>query len=155
MTSTPRLATRVLLVDPDDRVLLFHISLPDGRGLWLPPGGGIEADESPEQAAIREVQEETGLVLPFAGHRVWTRRTSFFDLDQSEEFFFVRLGADVVIDTDHNVDPIERDTLRGHRWWSVEEIAASDETFVPTHLSRELAPLLRGEFPPVPFDVGV
>ena len=30
-------------------------------GLWLPPGGHIEADEDPIQAVLREVQEETGL----------------------------------------------------------------------------------------------
>jgi len=29
--------------------------------LWLPPGGHIDRDELPEQAAIREVKEETGL----------------------------------------------------------------------------------------------
>lgn len=29
--------------------------------IWLPPGGHIELDEDPEQAALREVKEETGL----------------------------------------------------------------------------------------------
>lgn len=29
--------------------------------LWLPPGGHIELDEDPEQALIREIEEETGL----------------------------------------------------------------------------------------------
>jgi len=30
-------------------------------GIWLPPGGHIEADEDPVQAVFREVREETGL----------------------------------------------------------------------------------------------
>jgi ADP-ribose pyrophosphatase YjhB (NUDIX family) len=51
------MAARVLLVDALDRLLLLHASLPDGRGIWLPPGGGIEPDETAEQAAIREVRE--------------------------------------------------------------------------------------------------
>ena len=29
---------------------------------WLPPGGHIEQDEEPQEAALREVREETGLV---------------------------------------------------------------------------------------------
>lgn len=30
-------------------------------GMWLPPGGHVEADEDPVQAVLREVKEETGL----------------------------------------------------------------------------------------------
>jgi len=30
-------------------------------GLWLPPGGHIEPDELPDEAAIREVEEEAGI----------------------------------------------------------------------------------------------
>ena len=32
-------------------------------GLWLPPGGHIEADEDPIEAVLREVVEETGLAV--------------------------------------------------------------------------------------------
>ncbi len=35
----------------------FH----DKHALWLVPGGHIEVDELPEEAAVREVKEETGL----------------------------------------------------------------------------------------------
>jgi ADP-ribose pyrophosphatase YjhB (NUDIX family) len=31
-------------------------------GIWLPPGGHIEADEDPVQAVLREVREETGIM---------------------------------------------------------------------------------------------
>ena len=33
------------------------------QGLWLPPGGHIERDELPDEAARREIEEETGLRL--------------------------------------------------------------------------------------------
>ena len=34
---------------------------------WLPPGGHIDRDELPEEAALREVREETGLEVALAG----------------------------------------------------------------------------------------
>lgn len=45
-------------------------------GLWLPPGGHIEADEDPIQAVLREVQEETGLtaeVIPTGRMYAWSQ----------------------------------------------------------------------------------
>lgn len=36
----------------------------NSRGRWSLPKGGIEPDESPQEAAVREVEEETGLLLP-------------------------------------------------------------------------------------------
>jgi 8-oxo-dGTP pyrophosphatase MutT (NUDIX family) len=45
-------------------------------GLWLPPGGHIEADEDPIEAVLREVQEETGLaaaVVPTGRAYAWSQ----------------------------------------------------------------------------------
>jgi 8-oxo-dGTP pyrophosphatase MutT (NUDIX family) len=60
MTSTPsRDFTIAVFVVHDDRVLLhFHRKL----NRWLPPGGHIEPGELPDEAATREVFEETGVV---------------------------------------------------------------------------------------------
>lgn len=50
--------TVAVLVVRNDRVLLhWH----DKLGRWLPPGGHIEPGELPDDAAIREVMEETGV----------------------------------------------------------------------------------------------
>lgn len=49
------------LVERDGRVLLVRRRHPPFQGWWDIPGGFLEYDESPEQAALREVQEETGL----------------------------------------------------------------------------------------------
>jgi 8-oxo-dGTP diphosphatase len=52
------------LVDPDNRVLLAQ--RPSGKsmaGLWEFPGGKIELDENPEQALIRELNEELGITV--------------------------------------------------------------------------------------------
>lgn len=50
----------VLPRDPDGRVLLVRIS---DTGQWAAIGGAIEPDESPQQAALREAEEEAGVSL--------------------------------------------------------------------------------------------
>lgn len=35
--------------------------------IWLPPGGHVELDEDPNEAAIREAKEETGLDIELVG----------------------------------------------------------------------------------------
>ncbi|MFI6759294.1 NUDIX domain-containing protein [Micromonospora sp. NPDC050417] len=53
-----RMSSAVLFRDPGDRILLVE---PVYKDDWELPGGTIEADESPYQAAIRELTEELGL----------------------------------------------------------------------------------------------
>jgi 8-oxo-dGTP pyrophosphatase MutT (NUDIX family) len=69
MLSPRRDTARVVLVGPDDRVLLFRHFLPApwGREGWLTPGGAIDPGETPGQAASRELAEETGHRLAAAG----------------------------------------------------------------------------------------
>ncbi|MBM7803451.1 ADP-ribose pyrophosphatase YjhB (NUDIX family) [Curtobacterium luteum] len=48
------------VVTEGDRVLLARLRFPES-GPWTLPGGGVEFDETVEQAVVREVREETGL----------------------------------------------------------------------------------------------
>jgi ADP-ribose pyrophosphatase YjhB (NUDIX family) len=62
----PKVACGVLIAR-EGRVLLVRRRFEPGRGLWCLPCGFEDADESPEQAAIREAREETGLDITLAG----------------------------------------------------------------------------------------
>ncbi len=47
-----------IVIDEQQRVLLiFHRKL----GVWLPPGGHVEPNETPDKACLREIREETGI----------------------------------------------------------------------------------------------
>ena len=49
------------LIQKENQVLLVQVTYGPNQGLWMLPGGYLEAGESLEEAAIREVKEETGL----------------------------------------------------------------------------------------------
>jgi 8-oxo-dGTP diphosphatase len=54
----------VALHDGDQLLLLHRTGSDSWSGLWWLPGGGVERGETPEAAAVREVEEETGFVVP-------------------------------------------------------------------------------------------
>lgn len=68
MRACQRLAAYGLIIDDSGRVLLAR--QPDASrrlGPWILPGGGVEHAEHPEEAAVREVKEETGLSAQIRG----------------------------------------------------------------------------------------
>jgi len=48
---------------PDNKILLVKRGTPVFRGYWALPGGKVEPKETVEEAVIREVKEETGLIV--------------------------------------------------------------------------------------------
>jgi 8-oxo-dGTP pyrophosphatase MutT (NUDIX family) len=153
-----RPASRILLIDEQDRLLLFR-AIPRsalGGSFWFPSGGGLQPDETHEQAALRELREETGIEAPL-GPCVWTRRHVFPFLDntydQRERYYVVRVPL-TEISTDGWED-LERTFMEKGRWWSLGEIVASDEVFVPGRLAELLPAILAKEYPAEPLDCGV
>jgi len=152
-----RHAARVVLLDREDRVLLFRIQEPGAdRAFWITPGGGLEDGENHEQAARRELYEETGLCGVPIGPCVWTRTHTFPWLGrtyrQHERFFLVRVDGHAV-DAQAQTDE-EKAVLTQHRWWSARTIRqAGDQRFAPRRLGACLEALL-AHVPPTPIDVG-
>ncbi len=58
-----KVAAVVLLQDVQGRVLLVRRAWEPQQGLWSLPGGYVDYDETPVEAAIRECREETGLEI--------------------------------------------------------------------------------------------
>lgn len=144
-----RQGARVLLIDGRDRLLLFRgrdPAEPAGRPYWFTVGGGLDPDETPAQAALREMFEETGLRLDthdLAGP-VWHEVAEFgFDgrsYRQSQDFFVCRVTS-WEVDTSAFAEPEIR-SIDAHRWWSVAELDATDEVFFPAGLAGLLRRVL-------------
>ncbi|WP_374948053.1 NUDIX hydrolase [Agreia sp.] len=133
--------SRVLLVDQYDAVLLL-LTRHDVDGYparWLTTGGHLEVGEDHPTAAIRELFEETGLVIGDPGMPFWTHdfvaeRAPGVWASHHEVWYAVRTQR-FELDTS-NWTPEELVDIVDQRWWSVNELDATIEPVEPVHLAR-------------------
>jgi 8-oxo-dGTP pyrophosphatase MutT (NUDIX family) len=129
-----RVAGRVLPVNADGEVLLLQGQDPAHPGdlHWVTIGGAVDGSEPVATAAVREMREETGLVVeegrlvgpihrgdyPFS----WDGR----DYVSDNHFFAIGLAADVEVEFS-GLESGEVGNILQARWWTPEDLAATGE----------------------------
>ena len=132
---------RAIVLDDRQRMLLVR-QRHEGRDIWMVPGGGIEEGENAEEAAIREIREETDLRIGLDG-LLWhveevsqrgQRFVNFFLGHLEGGAQEISLGYDPELSADKQV-------LREVRFLTREEIARL-EVLYPEYLKDEFWELL-------------
>jgi 8-oxo-dGTP pyrophosphatase MutT (NUDIX family) len=160
-----RQSVKVLLLNPKNQLLLMHVDDPktrssDGKyhgSFWAPIGGGIKFPETAQQAAVREVFEETGIQLKDRelGPMVWYGE---FDLildakmTHIKQFYFVARTKQTETSLS-NLTQSEKKTVKKLHWFSLKELQESDEVFFPVVLLDFLPDILAGKYPKEPLEL--
>lgn len=136
-----RNGARVVVTD-GSHVLLMADTDPGipGSQWWVTPGGGVDAGETPRQAAVRELAEETGLLVD-AGQLlgpVAVRDVVHGYSDQvlhQHESFFVLFTARFEVDTAGQTEG-EQLTIAGHGWHPIESLDDEPAPVWPSGIAR-------------------
>jgi 8-oxo-dGTP pyrophosphatase MutT (NUDIX family) len=151
---TVRHAARVVLLDEAGRVLLARFEY-GAKRWWAAPGGGLDDGETHEQAARREVTEETGHVLVQLGPWVWTREHVFrFEgrlYLQVERYFVAHVLAFEPLSQELGAE--EAKAFAGLKWWTLTELEESVEEFAPADLPTLVRALVENDPPERPIQV--
>jgi ADP-ribose pyrophosphatase len=130
----PRVAVGAIVFQ-DNRVLLVRRGKAPARDLWAIPGGSVEIGETLQQAAEREIREETGLTVR-ARDPVFTFEVIERDPDGGVRFHYV--VVDLLADYVDGTPRAAGDAIDA-RWVSAGELAR-------LRVSRATRDLLRERF---------
>ncbi len=155
-----RSCVRVVLQDSGGRILLFRAVLASRQpgGWWELPGGGIEPGEGYREAAVRELREETGLLVSpdWVGPPLWRRSATWTARGirrlQHEVVVHVKLDADRPAISDGGRTAEELEEYVASRWWEPTDLVASSERFYPGRLPELLPGFLDGQQIDEPFE---
>ena len=127
-----RVCARVLPVNAAGEVLLLHgwdPAVPDAP-YWFSIGGATDPGESLVEAAVREMREETGIVIdPTELTGPIAREDAEFDwgvwrLVQDQTYFALALDHDPAAVRFDGLEPIERTSIDAAGWWTPDALDA-------------------------------
>lgn len=132
-----RRAARLIVIEPEGRALMFRYDVPGRDPFWVTAGGECEDGECFEDAARRELLEETGFDLD-PGPQVAQMTPEFVTVQgepvrADERFFFVRVDHDR-IDTGGHTET-ERALMTKHRWFTLAELRDWPEAVYPENIA--------------------
>jgi 8-oxo-dGTP pyrophosphatase MutT (NUDIX family) len=132
-----RRAARLIVLDPEGRALMFRYDVPGRDPFWVTAGGECEPDESFEDAARRELLEETGITAD-PGAQIARMTPEFITVQgepvqADERFFFIRV-AEATIDTSRHTET-EIALMTQHRWFTLDELENWPEAVFPANLA--------------------
>lgn len=104
------------LRDGDLQVLLIKRKHPPFEGMWAIPGGFVGIDESLQEAALRELEEETGVRDVYL-EQLYT----FGDPDRDPRGHVITVAYFALVPA-HAVRPRAGDDAAVARWWSVYDL---------------------------------
>lgn len=136
-----RRSARIIVLDPQGRVLLFRFDVSDRPPFWVTAGGECEANETFEQAARRELFEETGITAD-TGAQIARTTPEFVTVEgepvQADERYFMIRVSDPRISTEHHTE-LERRLMTQHRWFTLGELSNWHEAVFPENLAEMIA----------------
>jgi ADP-ribose pyrophosphatase YjhB (NUDIX family) len=146
-THRVRPAARVVLLDPDDRVLLMRYDdAPPNGTHWSTPGGGLDDGEDYPAAALRELAEETGWSDVALSGEV-ARRS--FDMAYGDQIVHQveRLYLARTDQPSREIRGVEAmhasDGIAAWRWWTLAELDATREAVWPADLADLIREAIR------------
>ncbi|MFY8048807.1 MAG: NUDIX hydrolase [Erythrobacter sp.] len=132
-----RRAARLIVLDPQCHALMFRFDVPGRPPFWVTAGGECEPDESFEEAARRELLEETGIIAD-PGPQIARMTPEFITVEgepvQADERFFLVRVAEARIDTSRHTE-LEQALMTQHRWFTLEELESWHEAVYPVNLA--------------------